>query len=78
MSHHIIMPLCHSKFMLGICGVLCELKNLETIPLVLYFSPLNAKLNPTFHLLALLGAHHIFHISGLRVNFNFCVPLKSR
>ena len=24
-------------------------------------------LNPTCHLLALLGAHHIFHISGLRV-----------
>ena len=25
-------------------------------------------LNPICHLLALLGAHHIFHISGLRVN----------
>jgi len=31
-------------------------------------NPLNAKLNPICHLLALLGAHHIFHISGLRVN----------
>ena len=31
-------------------------------------NPLNAKLNPTCHLLALLGAHHIFHISVLRVN----------
>jgi len=29
---------------------------------------LNAELNPTCHLLALLGAHHILHISGLRVN----------
>jgi len=30
-------------------------------------NPLNAKLSPTCHLLALLGAHHIFHVSGLRV-----------
>jgi len=29
---------------------------------------LNAELNPICHLLALLGAHHIFHVSGLRVN----------
>jgi len=32
------------------------------------FNPLNAKLNPICHLLALLGAHHIFHVSGVRVN----------
>ena len=32
------------------------------------FNPLNAELNPTCHLLALLGAHHIFHVSWLRVN----------
>ena len=30
-------------------------------------NPLNAELNPVCHLLALLGAHHIFHVSGLRV-----------
>jgi hypothetical protein len=30
-------------------------------------NPLNAELNPICHLLALLGTHHIFHISGLRV-----------
>jgi len=30
-------------------------------------NPLNAKLNPICHLLALLGAHHILHVSGLRV-----------
>jgi len=29
---------------------------------------LNAELNPTCHLLALLGAHHILHISMVRVN----------
>ena len=33
-----------------------------------YLNPLNAKLNPICHLLALLGAHLIFHVSGLRVN----------
>jgi len=30
------------------------------------FNPLNAELNPIYHLLALLGAHLIFHVSGLR------------
>ena len=31
------------------------------------FNPLNAKLNPICHLLALLGAHHILHVSRIRV-----------
>ena len=31
------------------------------------FNPLNPELNPIFHLLALLRAHHILHVSGLRV-----------
>jgi hypothetical protein len=31
-------------------------------------NPLNAEFNPICHLLALLGAHHIVHISWLRVN----------
>jgi hypothetical protein len=30
--------------------------------------PLNAKLNTVCHLLALVGAHPIFHISRIRVN----------
>ena len=29
---------------------------------------LNAELNPISHLLALLGAHHILHVSRIRVN----------
>jgi hypothetical protein len=33
----------------------------------LFFNPFNAQLNPICHLLALLGAHHILHVSGLRV-----------
>jgi hypothetical protein len=32
------------------------------------FNPLNAKLNPICHLLALLGAHPILHVSRIRVN----------
>jgi len=31
------------------------------------FNSLNAKLNPICHLLALLGAHHILHVSRIRV-----------
>jgi len=31
------------------------------------FKGLNAELNPTCHLLALLGAHPILHISRIRV-----------
>jgi len=34
----------------------------------LSFKVLNAELNSICHPLALLGAHHIFHVSGLRVN----------
>jgi len=30
-------------------------------------NPLHAELNPICNLLALLGIHHIFHVSGLRV-----------
>ena len=35
--------------------------------LLCLINPLNAELNPICHLLALLGAHHIFHVSVLRV-----------
>ena len=34
-------------------------------------NPLNTELNPICHLLALLGAHHIHHISGVRVKGHF-------
>ena len=32
-----------------------------------YFNTSNAELNPICHLLALLGAHHILHVSTIRV-----------
>jgi len=31
-------------------------------------NPLNAKLNPICHLLALLGAHHILNVSRIMIN----------
>ena len=47
-----------------------------------FFNPLNAKINPICHLLALLGVQHIFHVSGLRVNQrnsgNFLTALRIR
>jgi len=30
-------------------------------------NPLNAELNPICHLLVLLGAHHILHVSRIRI-----------
>jgi len=42
-------------------------------------TPLNAELNPICHLLALLGAHHILHVSRVRVNIMrqiFCISGK--
>ena len=34
-------------------------------------NPLNAELNPIRHLLALVGAHHILHVSRIRLKFFF-------
>jgi len=33
------------------------------------FNPLNYELNRICHLLALLGAHHIIHVSRIRINW---------
>jgi hypothetical protein len=35
----------------------------------LYINPLNAELNPIRHLLALVGARHIVHVSRIRVKY---------
>ena len=51
---------------------------------MLNFNPLNAELNPICHLLALLGAHHILHVSRIRVKnrafyiYRTGVPLPSK
>jgi hypothetical protein len=39
------------------------------------FNPLNAELNPICHLLALLGARHILHISRIWVNLHVSINL---
>jgi len=38
-----------------------------------FVNPLNAKLNPFCHLLALLGAHHFLHVSRIRVNLWYLI-----
>ena len=48
--------------------VLMQQEYHNSTPSALTFSPLNAKLNPICHLLALLVAHHILHFSRVRVN----------
>jgi hypothetical protein len=45
-----------------------QIKLCWTANIYIYINPLNAQLNPICHLLALLGAHHIFHVSRIRVN----------
>ena len=40
----------------------------------IFITPLNAKLNPICHLLELVGAHHILHVSRLKVNI---IPLST-
>ena len=40
--------------------------------LILCINPLNAELNPICHLLALLGAHPVLHVSRVKVKlFNY-------
>ena len=39
--------------------------------LIILFNPLNAELNPICHVLALIGAHHILHVSRVRVKLHY-------
>ena len=39
-------------------------------------NPLNAEFNAIWHLLALLGAHHIPHVSRLRVNLSISMLFR--
>jgi len=41
--------------------------SLQLLPETFLINSLNAELNPTCHLLPLLGAHHILHVSRIRV-----------
>jgi len=44
-----------------------QVNNEQYIKIHSQFNPLNAELNLICHLLALLGAHHILHVSRIRV-----------
>ena len=54
-------------FLLSLIVVQKKKTRISSFDTYLMFNPLNAELNSICHLLALLGAHHIFHVSGLRV-----------
>jgi len=58
-------------------------KNRSMYISTLKLNPLNTELNPICHLLALLGAHHILHVSRIRVKWNThiifaCVMIKKQ
>jgi hypothetical protein len=65
MRHSSLSPL------YSLCSVLGVL--LYSLP----FNPLNTPLNPIHHLLALLGARHILHVSRIRVNMPHVSMLAS-
>ena len=48
-----------------VCVCVCVRARAQNIDCI---NPLHAKLNPICHLLAVLGAHHILHVSRVRVN----------
>ena len=52
------------------CTLLCNFDVLLTVHLsiILAINPLNTELNPICHLLSLLGAHPILHVTMIRVN----------
>ena len=57
-----------------ICVVCCVVSRMGHLAVewahestIIEFNPLNAELNPICFLLALLGAHHILHVSRIRV-----------
>jgi hypothetical protein len=50
------------------CPTMFNFRQVRKGNAVMLFNSLNAKLNPICHVLALLEAHHILHVSGVRVN----------
>ena len=59
-SYHDINYLLHTKIWLSITIYSC-------------INPLNVELNPICHLVALLGAHRILHVSSIRVKPFVCI-----
>ena len=75
---------CNSHKIYAFSSLSCPPKTLKYSPfastllkLLYLINTLNAKLNPICYLVALLGVHHILHVSRIRVNillfvYNFC------
>ena len=62
---------CDANRFNGMVATLEKSKTRERLSVTLhvrFFNPLNTQLNHTCHLLVLLGAHHILHVSRVRVN----------
>jgi len=53
-------------FLTSYNSVIVQLVCVLFVDCSLNINPLNAELNPICHLLALLGAHHILHVSRIR------------
>jgi len=51
---------------------------LVALSVKMHLKPLNAEFYPIWHLLALLGAHHILHVSRIRVKKGVTVVLEER
>jgi hypothetical protein len=68
-SHFVCLSIDISFPRLGILSLIfLELHDMK--PFTSNWFPLNAELNPIFHLLTSLGAHHITHVSKIRVNWS--------
>ena len=70
--HHVTILQCYNTTMLQYYNVTI-LQCYNTLMLKSpYINPLNAELNPICHFSALLGAHHILHVSKIRVKTTPC------
>jgi len=67
------------RFCFLVCKITCTHKDSQLSPqmvlVVFRINPLNAELNPICHLLVLLGAHHILHVSRIRVKYVFWISV---
>jgi len=60
-----------SKYIAHLFTIIYPDEKYKYIVLLQNINPLNAELNPICHLRALLGAHHILHVSTIRVKVLF-------
>ena len=71
-----IMAGSRQKTSRNVCRNILLIKYLQTLTSAKNnINPLNAELNPIRHLLALVGARHIVHVSRIRVNTIYCLVL---